>query len=100
MISYSEFEVLFKNVDITESDFNIYEPYAEDLARAYVGEVLPPSYKNKYAIGLIIQNLVAIGIQPNDKIVSQSEGGVSIKYRDLEVIPEEAKKILDRCFIT
>jgi len=96
-LPYSNFQVLFKNVDITEAEYNVYEPNAEALIFNYTGQAFAEVPKDvSYATGLIVQRLVAISNQPPDAAKTYSEGGVSTTYGKLEVIPGEAKKILDR----
>jgi len=96
-LTYADFEILFENITITETNYKVLEEYAEGLVNNYVGHVISGAGKDVgYATGLIVQRLVAIGKQPQDLPQSFSEGGVSTTYKELENIPEKAKDILNK----
>ena len=95
--AYSDFTVWFPNVDITEDEFSSFEEVAESLAFRYIGETPSQVYPDlQYAIGLIVQNLVAQGRKSIDLPKSENEGGVSKQYEEQGLIPPKAIEILDK----
>lgn len=95
-LDYATFQKFFPNVELTEDQFNAYEPVAEASAWRFIGKVLPNTESPvQYAIGLIVQNLYALGRRPQDLPVTRNEGGVTVSYKQAQhIIPEEAQGIL------
>ena len=95
IIQYTTFQTLFPNVNITETDFNTIEPFAESFAKLYTQKSLPSTNDVKFAIGLIIQQIVAIGLRAKDLANYSIAGETSGQPQFTDVIPELAKSILD-----
>lgn len=97
-ITFTDFQVLFPNVNIEEVDFDTYEEYAEDLIYNYCGRVINNPKKDvSYACGLVIQHLRGISLLPQNLAPIASGGVNSNPGRDfMEYIPDKAKEILDR----
>lgn len=96
-IEYAEFKVLFPNVQLTESDFDIFEAYAEAIVNHYVGKVIRnPGKDVAYATGLIIQYLRGMSLLPQN-LTSINAGGINATPNQdfIEYVPKKAKEILD-----
>jgi len=97
-ITYTEFKILFPNVNISEEEFSVYEAYAEDIINVYVGNVfISPTKDISFACGLIIQHMRGLGLLPQN-LTSISAGGINANPNQdfMEYIPKKAKEILDR----
>ncbi len=96
MLKYDDFKVYFKNVDISEDEFDKFNNVAENLAWQYLG--YKPSKVDstlQFAIGLIIQKIYARGMRAKDLPSSESEGGVNRSYNNEDILSEEITNILD-----
>ena len=96
-LTYTNFQTEFANAGtITETDFDVLEPIAEELMQDYCGKSLPSTNPISYACGLIIQNMVAVSLR--EKSLSQySAGGIMGNQTMItDIIPNEAKLILDK----
>ena len=97
-IDYTTFTKYFPNVEITEDQFNVLEPVAEDSTWQYLSRMLVDIKPQvQFAMGLIIQNAYAMGVRPKELPKSRSEGGVNKQYKEFtDIIPDQAKTILGR----
>jgi len=95
-LSYEQFVVLFPNTEIRQEDYCTFEQMAEQIAWQYLGSepvnIIQPL---QMAVGLIVQAIFAQGIRAKDLPIDESEGGVSRRYKDFSIIPDNAKEILD-----
>ena len=96
-LTYTNFQTEFVNAGtITETDFDVLEPIAEELMQDYCGKSLPSTKPISYACGLIIQNMIAISLREKS-LSNYSAGGITGNQTTItDIIPNEAKLILDK----